>query len=104
MSLDIFSITPAQMTAAVSDTVKSAPADGNVVIETNTISCLDNNMVQAFAQRPDVAISIVFKNKEGQKLKVTIPAGYPVTTLLDENGYCGYMHLVDIFGATVLSE
>ena len=104
LSIDMFSVSPAQFVSAVSETVTNAPASGEVVIETNTIACLDRNMIQSFAQRSDVAISIVFKNKEGQKLKVTIPAGYNVTTLLDSNGYCGYMHLVDIFGATVLSE
>ncbi len=104
VSLDLFTITPAQLVSVVSDTVVNAPTGGEVVIETNTEACLDKNMVNAFTQRPDVAINIVFKNKLGQKLRVTIPAGYPVTTLLDENGFCGYMHLVDIFGATILSE
>ena len=28
---------------------------------------------------------------------VTIPAGYEVTTLIDENGYCGFRHLDQIF-------
>ncbi len=104
VALDLFTISPAQLVSVVSDTVVNAPAGGNVVIETNAEACLDKNMIQAFTQRPDVAINIVFKNKLGQKLRVTIPAGYPVTTLLDANGYCGYMHLVDIFGATILSE
>lgn len=104
LSIDVFSITPAQFSSAVIDTVANAPTSGEVVIETNTIACLDKNMVDSMSKRTDVAISIIFKNKDGQKLKVTIPAGYNVTTLLDSNGYCGYMHLVDIFGATVLSE
>ncbi|SEF76849.1 hypothetical protein SAMN02910276_01006 [Butyrivibrio sp. Su6] len=104
VSIDVFSVSPAQFSSAVIDTVANAPTSGEVVIETNTIACLDKNMVDSMSKRTDVAISIIFKNKDGQKLKVTIPAGYNVTTLLDSNGYCGYMHLVDVFGATVLTE
>ena len=80
-------------------TVTEAPQDATVILETAMCSCLDKAMVDALATRPDVSVQIVFpKDKTGtENYSVTIPAGYDVSSLVDENGYCGFMYLNSIF-------
>lgn len=81
-------------------TVKEAPKDATVILETAMCSCLDKAMVEALATRPDVSVQIVFpKDKTGKEnYSVTIPSGYDVNSLIDEKGYCGFMYLNSIFG------
>lgn len=81
-------------------TVTEAPKDATVILETAMCSCLDKAMVDALATRPDVSVQIVFpKDKTGaESYSVTIPAGYDVNSLVDANGYCGFMYLNSIFG------
>lgn len=101
VSLDISKITPAQLRDTVVNTVSKTPEGGAFLLETNEPSCLDKNMIEAFAARPDVSISIVFKHA-GLKKRVIIPAGYNVKELLDANGYCGFLKLAQILGFTIL--
>jgi hypothetical protein len=101
VSLDITKVTSAQFRDAVKDTVLTVPAGGVAVIETNEVATLDKNMIAAMASRPDVAYNIVFKFG-GLKMRVVIPAGYDVKTLLDEKGYCGFLRLAQILGFTIL--
>ena len=79
-------------------TVKEAPQNGTVILETAMCSCLDKAMVDALASRPDVTVQIVFPAAKNSKdnLTVTIPAGYDVNSLVDANGYCGFMYLNSI--------
>ena len=81
-------------------TVTEAPKDATVILETAMCSCLDKAMVDALATRPDVSVQIVFpKDKTGaESYSVTIPAGYDVNSLVDANGYCGFMYLNSLFG------
>lgn len=81
-------------------TVTEAPKDATVILETAMCSCLDKAMVDALATRPDVSVQIVFpKDKTGaENYSVTIPAGYDVNSLVDANGYCGFMYLNSLFG------
>ena len=58
-------------------------------------------MIAAMAARPDVAYNIVFKH-DGVKMRIVIPAGYDVKSLLDEHGYCGFLRLATLLGFTVL--
>ena len=58
-------------------------------------------MIAALSARPDIDINIVF-NYGGKQMKVTIPAGYDLNSLLDEFGYCGFLRLMSILGATEL--
>ena len=101
VSFDISKVTPAQFRDAVKDTVLTVPAGGVAVIETNEVATLDKNMIAAMSSRPDVAYNIVFKYS-GLKMRVVIPAGYDVKSLLDEKGYCGFLRLAQILGFTIL--
>ncbi len=65
-----------------------APA-GSIVVTTNT----GNDA------RPDIDVNIVFYYG-GKQMKVTIPAGYDLNSLLDEHGYCGFLRLMSILGGT----
>lgn len=81
-------------------TVTEAPKDATVILETAMCSCLDKTMVESLSKRPDVSVQIVFpKDKTGaESYSVTIPAGYDVNSLVDANGYCGFMYLNSLFG------
>ena len=101
VSLDISKITPAQFRDVVKTTVQTVPAGGMAVIETNEVATLDKNMIEAMALRPDVSYNIVFMDG-GIKKRIVIPAGLDVRSLLDENGYCGFLRLAALLGFTVL--
>ena len=103
LKMDISMVTAAQYKEAVRDTVKTVAAGGNLVLETNEVACFDRAMIETFAERNDVSYSIVFKDAGVKKL-VIIPAGYDVRSLLDENGYCGFLRLAGILGYTVLEN
>ncbi len=102
VSYNIANVTPAQYKASVIENVAAAPTNGAFNIETDRVSCFDRKMIEAIASRPDIDVNVVF-TYGGKKLKVTIPAGYNVRTLLDEGGYCGFLRLMALLGATELS-
>ena len=101
ISLDMSKFTPAQYKEAVISTIQNVGAGGNLVIETNEVSCFDAAMIETLASRNDISVNVVFKYN-GQKILVVIPAGYNVKDLLDENGYCGFLRLADRLGFTVI--
>ena len=98
VSLNLGQITPAQFKNSVIENIALAPASGALVIETDRVACFDKNMIETLATRSDVEVNVVF-TYNGKKLKVVIPAGYDVESLLDENGYCGFLRLMSILGA-----
>lgn len=99
MSLNVSELTPAQLQTAVVDNISSTPSGGTLRIETTAASCFDKKMLETFAQKGDIDIEVLF-TYGGKKLRVVIPAGYDITKLLDEKGYCGYLRLAEILGAT----
>ncbi|MBE5837259.1 beta strand repeat-containing protein [Butyrivibrio sp.] len=99
LSLNVSELTPAQLQTAVVDNISSTPSGGTLRIETTTASCFDQKMLETFAQKGDIDIEVLF-TYGGKKLRVVIPAGYDITKLLDEKGYCGYLRLAEILGAT----
>ena len=101
LSLDLGKITPVQYRDAIIENVVKAPSNGALNIETDRVSFLDKNMIGKIATRPDLDVNVVFTYL-GKKMKITIPAGYDVNSLLDENGYCGFLRLLSILGGTEL--
>ncbi len=101
VTLDLGKVTTAQYKEAVIENVATAPAGGAFNIETDRVSVFDRKMIEAFAARPDIDINVVFTYL-GRKIKVTIPAGYNVLSLLDANGYCGFLRLLQLLGGTDL--
>ncbi|MBP3242180.1 MAG: hypothetical protein J6M92_16815 [Oribacterium sp.] len=101
VSYSIASISPIQYKTSIIENVTAAPAGGALNIETDRIACFDTKMIEAIAARSDIDVNVVF-TYGGKKLKVTIPAGYDVRSLLDEHGYCGFLRLMAILGSTEL--
>lgn len=99
LSLNVSELTPAQLQTAVVDNISSTPSGGTLRIETTAASCFDQKMLETFAQKGDIDIEVLF-TYGGKKLRVVIPAGYDIHKLLDEKGYCGYLRLAKILGAT----
>lgn len=102
VSIDLGKVSPVQYRATVVQNVATTPAGGAFNIQTDRVSFLDKNMIAAFAARPDIDVNVVF-TYNGKKMKVVIPAGYDVKTLLDSNGYCGFLRLMALLGGTELS-
>ncbi len=101
VSYNVSKITPIQYKNSIIQNVAAAPQGGAFNIETDRVTCFDSKMIEAFAARPDVDVNVVF-TYGGKRLKVTIPAGYNVKTLLDSNGYCGFLRLLSILGGEEL--
>ncbi len=101
VSVDLGKVTPVQYKNAVIENVAAAPQGGALNLETDRVSFFDRKMIETFATRSDIDINVVF-TFNGRKIKVTIPAGYNLASLLDENGYCGYLRLLALLGGTDL--
>ena len=59
-------------------------------------------VMQALADRPDVSLEVSFLDGEykGNRVSFTIPAGTDTLSLLDENGFSGFLYLAGKFGTT----
>ena len=101
VSLELSKVTPEQYVEVIRNTVQSVPMQGVAVIETNEVATFDRHIIEAMAERPDASYTIVFKDA-GVKKKVVIPAGFDVLSLLDENGYCGFLRLAAMLGFTII--
>ena len=89
-------LTANQYKSAFIDSVKNAPMNAIVRLETSAPSCIDKMMMEALAQRPDLTFQVAFP-LQGQLKEITVPAGYDVMSLLDEKGYCGFLYLNAVF-------
>ncbi|WP_026651615.1 hypothetical protein [Butyrivibrio proteoclasticus] len=89
-------LTALQYKRAFIDTIKNAPENALVRLETSVSYCIDKEMMEALASRPDVELNVIFP-VANEKVSVTVPAGYDVMSLLDENGYCGFLYLNSVF-------
>ena len=92
-------LTATQYKRTFIDTVKNAPANAVIRIETSASYCIDKMMMEALAARPDVSLEVTFPVNHDETVTVTVPAGYDVMSLLDENGYCGFLYLNSVFNA-----
>ena len=81
--------------------IKSVAPGGNCVVELEDFVSFNRKTFEELAKRPDVSMTVIYK-WNGVKYKVTIPAGYNVLDLLNEDGYCGCLYLNAIFGSEVV--
>ncbi len=84
----------------VQQMIRSIAQGGNCVIKSVGLISFNRATFEALAARQDVSVDVIYKWK-GIKYKTTIPAGYPVFDLLNEDGYCGCLYLNAIFGSEV---
>ncbi len=81
--------------------LQNAPANGSITIDTEIWTCFNRAAIDALKARQDVSVTVNFVY-QGAKYSFTIPAGYGednLEALLDENGYCGFMYLLSVFGS-----
>ena len=83
--------------------ITSVPQNGTLKIDMGNWISFNKKTFELLSKRSDVAITITYKYK-GQTYRVTIPAGYPIMDLLDENGYCGCLYLNSIFGSELVTQ
>lgn len=86
--------------------VEKAPANGNIIVSTEIWTCFNRSVIEALKSRQDVTITVNFVYKH-TGYTFTIPAGYGVEALdvlPDENGYCGFMYLLSVFGGGEVSK
>lgn len=81
--------------------IRNTAQGGSCEIRSDGLICFNRTTFEALMARPDVSLTIIFKWK-GIKYKVTIPAGYPVLDLLNEDGYCGCLYLNAVFGSEII--
>ena len=58
-------------------------------------------MAEAIMARGDIDVNLVF-GYGGKTFKVVIPAGYDVSSLLDANGFVGFLRILAILGGEIL--
>ncbi len=77
--------------------ITNASKDAVVTVDTKICTCYNQVIIDALLKRPDVTLVTNYRYNHVD-YSVTIPAGYDVSTLLDENGYCGFRYLDQILG------
>ena len=82
--------------------IKNAKQGATVKIETSRWISFHKMVMQALADRPDVTLEVSFLDGEykGNRVSFTIPAGTDTLSLLDENGFSGFLYLAGKFGTT----
>ena len=80
--------------------IKNAKQGATVKIETSRWISFHKMVMQALAERPDVSLEVSFLDEghKGNRLSFTIPAGTDTLSLLDENGFSGFLYLAGKFG------
>ncbi|MCR5675676.1 MAG: hypothetical protein K6G16_08210, partial [Lachnospiraceae bacterium] len=80
--------------------IKKAPQGGTVKISTNRWLSFHHMVFDALAERPDVTVQVDFleQGHKGAKKRIVIPAGTDVQSLLDSNGYAGFLYLASKLG------
>lgn len=78
---------------------KAQPAE-QVVVDTDRWISFDKRVLDAIKERPDVSILIRYRD-QGEEHQVLLPADADVSSLGDENGFCGFRYLRQIFGEKI---
>ncbi len=94
-------LSDAQYKQAVIANIGATPAGGLFRMETDSISCLDRAMLETFSKK-NIDMQVVFPLGK-TKISVVIPAGYDISALLDNKGYCGFLRLLAILKGEVVS-
>lgn len=69
-----------------------------VVISTDRWMSFDERVLDAVSKREDVSVLIRYRD-QGEEHQVLLPAGTDAGRLGDENGFCGFRYLNQIFGS-----
>lgn len=82
--------------------IKKADKGATVKIETSKWISFHKMVMQALADRPDVSLEVSFLDGEykGNRVSFIIPAGTDTLSLLDDNGFAGFLYLAGKLGVT----
>ena len=71
----------------------------------NAVNGSDYIVMEALAERPDVTLRISFLDEKykGNRVTVTIPAGTDTLSLVDENGFVGFLYVAVKYGYTFVN-
>ena len=85
----------------VADKIRNAKQGEMVKIETRKWISFHKMVMQALSERPDVSLEVSFLEGEyrGNRLSFIIPAGIDTMSLVDENGYSGFLYLYGQLGS-----
>lgn len=83
--------------------IANAPKDSVVTIDTKIWTCYTQAVMDALLLRPDVTLVTNYRYNHVD-YTVTIPAGFEADTLVDENGYCGFRYLDQLFSGNELNK
>lgn len=75
-------------------------AEGPITIATDTWISFNRPVMQAIEDTGKE--TVVRYRYRGTVYETVIPAGYPATSLLNADGYCGFLHLQSMFGSESL--
>ena len=88
----------AEFQKAVRSQIKNAAPGAVVEIDgKNWMSC-DRSTMEELSKRNDLTVVVRFRYL-GKRWRVVVPAGYAVQTLLNQEGYTGFLYLSAVFGA-----
>ena len=82
------------------DRIRNAQPDEQAVITTDRWMSFDRRVLEAIGERTDLTIFLQYRD-HGEEHQILLPAGTDVTRLGDENGFCGFQYLKQIFGEKI---
>ena len=87
----------------VAHRIETAPEGETVKVKTSLFINFNKQVMEALAERPDVSLYVSFLDQEykGNRVSFVIPAGEDTMSLLDENGYAGFLFLGGKYGLTM---
>ena len=87
----------------VAHRIETAKEGDTVRVQTSLFINFNRTVMKALSERPDVSVYVSFLDQEykGNRVSFTIPAGQDAMSLLDENGYSGFIYLGGIYGLTL---
>lgn len=83
--------------------IRTAPEGETVKVKTSVFINFNKQVMETLAKRPDVSVYVSFFDQEykGNRVSFVIPAGEDTMSLLDENGYAGFLFLGGKYGLTL---
>ena len=87
----------------VAHRIETAPEGAMVDVKTSLFISFNEEVMEALKERPDVSVCVSFLDQQykGNRMCFIIPAGEDTISLLDENGYAGFMFLGGKYGLTL---
>lgn len=83
---------------AVRSQIKNAAPRAVLEVDGKNWMSFDRSTMEELSKRNDLTVVVRFRYL-GKRWRVVVPAGYAVQTLLNQEGYSGFLYLSAVFGA-----